>query len=178
LDRGNGERGKGGKRERIVTETASDSTVTCTQRKTNGVYGLDSAKHGAGYQAEMRKRAGRRKLVVDWPPEVQKRRKFVPLVFESSGYVAKLARLHIKQWAHRTRRGQGVAEEEGSVMTITQVPVRDTSHRLRCTIGTTLSYMCGTRFWTALVHVHYVGNPQLSCSLPSRGWTHAHNHSA
>jgi hypothetical protein len=42
-------------------------------------------------------------LVVDLPPGVQRRREFVPLVFDSSGYVAKLARLHIKQWAEGRR---------------------------------------------------------------------------
>jgi hypothetical protein len=51
---------------------------------------------------------------VDMPPGVQQRRReFVPLVFESSGYVAKLARVHIKQWvssAERMLGGRGAHE--------------------------------------------------------------------
>ncbi len=57
-------------------------------------------------------------MVVDMPPGVPRRREFVPgvprrrefvpLVFEFSGYVAKVARLHIKQWAE-SMRVQGVA---------------------------------------------------------------------
>ena len=109
---------EGGVEARVVSETAFDVTVTCTQRLTNGVYGLESATHGAGYQAgeaEKRKRAGWKKLAVDLPPGVQRRREFVPLVFESSGYVAKVARLHIKAWSGGAgrRRGGGGEGEEG-----------------------------------------------------------------
>jgi hypothetical protein len=79
-----GGEGGGGEREQLVTETAFDATVTCTQRLTNGVYGFESATHGAGYQAgvaENRKRAGWRTLL-DMAPGVQRRRVFVPLVGE------------------------------------------------------------------------------------------------
>jgi hypothetical protein len=65
------------------------------------------------HEAEKRKRAGWRKLVVDLPPGVQRRREFVPLVFESSGSVAKLARRYIAEWAGRARRAQGREGEEG-----------------------------------------------------------------
>jgi hypothetical protein len=54
------------------------------------------------------------KLVVD---RVQRRREFVSLVFESSGYVAKLARRYITEWAgrggRRKGRQEGESKEEG-----------------------------------------------------------------
>ena len=50
---------------------------------------------------------------MDMPPEVQRRREFMPLVFESSGYVAELARLYITGWAGGARRAHGREGEEG-----------------------------------------------------------------
>jgi hypothetical protein len=56
---------------------------------------------------------GWKKLAVNLPPGVQRRGEFVPLVVESSGYVAKLARRYITEWEGRARRAQGREGEEG-----------------------------------------------------------------
>jgi hypothetical protein len=90
---------------------------------------VGSRTHQAG-EAEKRKReqAGLKKLVVDLPPGVQRRREFVPLVFESSGYVAKLARRHITEWAGGARRVQGREGEESSASTRARRNLSSTVH--------------------------------------------------
>jgi hypothetical protein len=96
-----------------------------------------------------RKRAGWKKLVMDLPPGVQRRRECVPLVFESSGYVAKLARRCItEEWAGRARRAQGREGEKKGVQW--QYP-RAATCPPRCTIGTRPqpSRIYGMRCWSS-----------------------------
>jgi hypothetical protein len=71
-----------------------------------------SAAHGAGYSyqaggsGEKRKRADCRKLVMDLPPG-QRRRECAVSVGVVGIRVAKLARVHIMQWASRAERMLG-----------------------------------------------------------------------
>ncbi len=113
------------------------------------------ARGGLVYQAgeaekRKRKRAGWRKLVVDLPPGVQRRRESMPLVFESSGYVAKLARRYIAEWAGRARREEGRGERTGSPV---PVPARRNNLSFAgCTIGMMRlqpSRICGVRCWSS-----------------------------
>jgi hypothetical protein len=111
---------------------------------------------GRGGKAE----AGWRKLVADLPPGVQRRREFVPLVFESSGYVAKLAKRYIAEWARGSgREGRGGRREwTGKGGSPVPVPARGGICPPRCTIGMRLqpSRNRGMRCWS-------------SCPLEERG---------
>ncbi len=54
---------------------------------------------------------------MDLPPGVQRLREFAPLVFESSGYVAKLARRYFTEWAGKGGRREGREEGESIAST-------------------------------------------------------------